>query len=56
MTRKEAIRILNFGAWWDNLNPEISDTDSEPLYEALDMAISVLRPSRSRTDNVITGG
>ena len=43
MTREEAIRILNFGAWWDNLNPEISDADSEPLYEALDMAIAALR-------------
>lgn len=43
MTREEAIRILNFGAWWDNLNPEISDADSEPLFEALNMAISALR-------------
>ena len=43
MTREEAIRILNFGAWWDNLNPEISDAYSEPLYEALDMAIAALR-------------
>ena len=44
MTREEAIRILTFvGTRWNNLNPEMSDADSEPLYEALDMAISALR-------------
>ena len=48
MTREEAIRILNFGAWWDNLNPEISDADSEPLYESLDMAISALRAQQEQ--------
>lgn len=43
MTREEAIRTLEFGAWWDNLSPEMSDADSNPLYAALDMAIAALR-------------
>ena len=48
MTREEAIRILNFGAWRDNLNPETSDADSEPLYEALDMTIAAFRAQQEQ--------
>ena len=46
--QRRSNRILNFGAWWDNLNPEISDADSELLYEALDMAISALRAQQEQ--------
>ena len=51
MTREEAIRTLNFGAWWDNLNPEMSDADSDPLFEALGMAISALRARQKQESN-----
>ena len=42
MTREEAIRILENGAWWDNINPEMSDADAQPLYDALDVAVEAL--------------
>lgn len=55
MTREEAIRTLNFGAWWDNLNPEMSDADSEPLFEALDMATSALRAQQEQESKPLNG-
>ena len=55
MTREEAIRTLNFGAWWDNLNPEMSDADSEPLFEALDMAISALKQQQEQESKPLNG-
>ena len=55
MTREEAIRTLSFGAWWDNLNPEMSDADSEPLFEALGMAISALRAQQEQESKPLNG-
>lgn len=55
MTREEAIRTLNFGAWWDNLDPEMSDADSEPLFEALGMAISALRAQQEQESKPLNG-
>ena len=55
MTREEAIRTLNFGAWRDNLNPEMSDADSEPLFEALGMAISALKQQQHQESKPLNG-
>ena len=55
MTREEAIRTLNFGAWRNNLNSEMSDADSEPLFEALDMAISVLKQQQDQESKSLNG-
>ena len=43
MTREEAIRTLEDGAWWDFLTNEITDVEEKPLQEALNMAITALR-------------
>ena len=55
MTREEAIRTLNFGAWRDNLNSEMSEADSEPLFEALDMAISALKQQQDQESKPLNG-
>lgn len=55
MTREEAIRTLNFGTWRDNLNLEMSDADSEPLFEALDMAISALKQQQDQESKPLNG-
>lgn len=55
MTREEAIRTLNFGTWRDNLNSEMSDADSEPLFEALDMAISALKQQQDQESKPLNG-
>ena len=44
MTRKEATRILQNGSWWDCLPDDMSDADMNPLQDALDVALSALRP------------
>lgn len=55
MTREEAIRTLDFGTWRDNLNSEMSDADSEPLFEALGMAISALRAQQEQESKQLNG-
>ena len=55
MTREEAIRTLNFGTWRDNLNSEMSDADSESLFEALDMAISALKQQQNQESKPLNG-
>ena len=48
MTREEAIFTLENGAWWDSLNYDMSDADKNPLFDALDMAISALRAQQEQ--------
>ena len=48
MTREEAIFTLENGAWWDSLNDDMSDADKNPLFDALDMAISALRAQQEQ--------
>ena len=56
MTRKEATRILQNGSWWDCLPDDMSDADMNPLQDALDVALSALRPvSRERVEKVWPG-
>ena len=49
MTTKEAIWTLENGAWWDSLGDDMSDADKNPLFDALDTAISALR-AQQQTD------
>lgn len=47
MTREEAIEVLENGDWWDLLVPVTTiegRIEDDKLHEALDMAISALRP------------
>lgn len=56
MTRKEATHILQNGSWWDCLPDDMSDADMNPLQDALDVALSALRPvSRERVEKVWKG-
>ena len=56
MTREEAIKILENGGWWDSLDDDISDADMDPLQDALDLALTALRPvSRERVEKVWSG-
>lgn len=43
MTRKEAARVLECGAWWDHLPDDMSDADINPLQDALDVALAAPR-------------
>lgn len=53
MTRKEATRILQNGLWWDYLPDDMSDADMNPLQDALDVALSALRPiSREQVERM----
>ena len=53
MTRKEATRILQNGSWWDCLPDDMSDADMNPLQDALDVALSALRPiTREQVEQV----
>ena len=51
MTTKEAIWTLENGAWWDSLGDDMSDADKNPLFDALDTAISALRAQQQAEDN-----
>lgn len=51
MTIEEAIWTMENGAWWDSLNDDMSDADKNPLFDALDMAISALRAKREQESN-----
>ena len=56
MTRKEATRILQNGSWWDCLPDDMSDADMNPLQDALDVALSALRPiTREQVEKVWKG-
>ena len=47
MTREEAIETLENGGWWDLLIPITTiegKAEEDKLHEALDMALSALRP------------
>lgn len=43
MTNEKAVEVLQNGGWWDELSPDMSDADEEPLHEALDAAIAALK-------------
>lgn len=59
MTREEAIEILENGGWWDLLIPVTTiegRIEDDKLQEALDLAISALRPVRwERVEKVFHG-
>ena len=59
MTREEAIEILENGGWWDLLIPITTiegRIEDDKLHEALDLAISALRPvSREQVEKVWRG-
>lgn len=42
MDIKETIIVLGRGGWWDELSPDISEADMEPLQEALDIVLDTL--------------
>ena len=59
MTREEAIEIIENGGWWDLLIPVTTiegRIEEDKLHEALDMALSALRPvSREQVEKVFPG-
>ena len=59
MTREEAIEIIENGGWWDLLIPVTTiegRIEEDKLHEALDMALSALRPvSREQVEKVWRG-
>ena len=60
MTKEEAIKVIEDGGWWDSYITESTiegiNADDE-LHEALDLALSALRPvSRERVEQVWKGG
>ena len=59
MTREEAIEIIENGGWWDSLIPVTTiggRIEEDKLHEALDMALSALRPvSREQVEKVWRG-
>lgn len=59
MTREEAIEVLENGGWWDLLIPVTTiegRIEDDKLHEALDLALSALRPvSREQVDKVWKG-
>ena len=47
MTQEEAIKVLENGGWWDLFIPVTTiegRIEEDKLYEALDLAVSALRP------------
>ena len=59
MTREEAIEVLENGGWWDSLIPVTTiegRIEEDKLHEALDMALTALRPvSREQVEKVWRG-
>ena len=59
MTREEAIEVLENGGWWDLLIPITTiegRVEEDKLHEALDLALSALRPvSREQVEKVWRG-
>ena len=59
MTREEAIEVLENGGWWDLLIPVTTiegRIEDDKLHEALDVALSALRPvSREQVERVWKG-
>lgn len=59
MTREEAIEVLENGGWWDLLIPITTiegRVEEDKLHEALDLALSALRPvSREQVEKVWNG-
>ena len=59
MTREEAIEVLENGGWWDSLIPVTTiegRIEDDQLHEALDLALSALRPvSREQVEKVWRG-
>ena len=51
MTTEEAIWTLENGAWRDSLGDDMSDADKNPLFDALDTAISALRAQQQAEAN-----
>ena len=43
MEKKEAIWILENGAWWDSLPDDMSDADKNLLLAAIDAAVDALQ-------------
>lgn len=48
MEKKEAVWILENGAWWDSLPDDMSDADKTPLLAAIDIAIAALKMPEKR--------
>lgn len=48
MEKKEAIWILENGAWWDSLPDDMSDADKNPLLAAIDAALDALKMAEKR--------
>lgn len=38
-----ALGVLNYGAWWDDIDDDASDADMNPLYDAIDIVNDVLK-------------
>ena len=59
MTREEAIKVLENGGWWDLLIPVTTiegRIEDDKLHEALDLALSSLRPvSREQVERMFPG-
>ena len=59
MTREEAIEVLENGGWWDSLIPVTTiegRIEEDKLHEALDMALTALRPvSREQVEKAWMG-
>ena len=59
MTREETIEVLENGGWWDLLIPVTTiegRIEDDKLHEALDLALSALRPvSREQVEEVWRG-
>ena len=59
MTREEAIEVLENGGWWDLLIPVTTiegRIEDDKLHEALDLALSALRPvSREQVEKAFPG-
>lgn len=48
MEKKEAVWILENGAWWDSLPDDMSDADKNPLLAAIDVALDALKMPEKR--------
>lgn len=59
MTKEEAVEILENGGWWESLIPVTTiegRIEEGKLYEALDLALSALRPiTREQVEKVWRG-
>ncbi|WP_298032179.1 DUF551 domain-containing protein [uncultured Dysosmobacter sp.] len=57
MTREEAIKILEDGEWWDNINEfyEMVNPEFQKLHDSVDVALSALRSQQEAENEPLTG-